>query len=184
MSEYLCSTLPSNRARLSTPDELATVVTDVAAHPSAWSGLVEFDLTRRHYARLRRDDSVEVWLICWDLGQDTLLHDHGGSAGAFTVVSGSLTEDHGSVHLPGLRTRRHTAGATVGFGADYLHNLVNVGTEPTVSVHAYSPPLRSMNFYCWLPTGMHHLREIACDTPEPDTAALETEAAALREPAR
>ena len=49
---------------------------------------------------------------------------------------------------------------------------MNVGTEPTVSIHAYSPPLRTMNFYCWLPSGMHHLREITCDTPEPDTTAL------------
>jgi hypothetical protein len=56
-----------------------------------------------------------------------------------------------------------------------------VGTEPTVSVHAYSPPLRSMNFYCWLPSGMHHLREIACENPEPDTRALESQAALLRE---
>jgi hypothetical protein len=37
-----------------------------------------------------------------------------------------------------------------------------------------------MNFYCWLPTGLHHLREIPCDTPEPDTTVLEAEAAHLR----
>jgi hypothetical protein len=160
------------------------MVTETAANPSQWAHQVRFDLTERFYVRLRRTDDVEVWLICWDIGQDTLLHDHGGSVGAFTVVRGSLFEDFGAVDRPGLRTRRHSAGDTVGFGAGYLHNLVNVGTEPTVSVHAYSPPLRSMNFYCWLPSGMHHLREVVCDTPEPDTAALETEAAALREAVR
>jgi len=163
--------------------ELRAIVTEIAEKPAEWAESVHFDLTSRFYSRLRLDDSHEVWLICWDIGQDTLLHDHGGSVGAFTVVRGALTEDHGSVHRAGLRTRRHHAGDAVGFGVDYLHNLVNVGTEPTVSIHAYSPPLRSMNFYCWLPSGMHHLREIPCDNPEPDTTALEAAAAELREAA-
>ncbi len=163
------------------------MVEKIAQSPDDWSGSVQFDLTERFYARLRLpgvdETAAEVWLICWDIGQDTLLHDHGGSAGAFTVARGSLLEDFGTVHRTGLRTRRHRAGGSVGFGADYLHNLVNVGTEPTVSIHAYSPPLRVMNFYCWLPTGMHHLREIRCDTPEPDVTALEAEAGVLREAA-
>jgi hypothetical protein len=157
------------------------MVEKIAGSPSEWSNSVRFDLSERFYSRLRLDAAVEVWLICWDIGQDTLLHDHGGSVGAFTVARGSLLEDFGAVHRTGLTTRRHAAGDTVGFGADYLHNLVNVGTEPTVSIHAYSPPLRAMNFYCWLPTGMHHLREIPCDTPEPEVTALEAEAAAIRE---
>jgi hypothetical protein len=164
------------------PKELRGIVHEIAATPSEWSNSVRFDLYERVYSRLYLDTAVEVWLICWDIGQDTLLHDHGGSVGAFTVARGSLLEDYGAVHRTGLATRRHTAGDTVGFGVDYLHNLVNVGTEPTVSIHAYSPPLRTMNFYCWLPTGMHRLREIPCDTPEPDVTALEAEAAVLREP--
>jgi hypothetical protein len=163
------------------PKELRTTVDKIAGSPSVWSNSVRFDLAERFYSRLHLDAAVEVWLICWDIGQDTLLHDHGGSVGAFTVARGALLEDFGAVHRTGLATRWHTAGDTVGFGADYLHNLVNVGTEPTVSIHAYSPPLRTMNFYCWLPTGMHHLREIPCDTPEPEVAALEAEATALRE---
>lgn len=167
--------------RALSPQELRDLVTEIAADRPSWTGLVRFDLTERFYVRLRRSDDVEVWLICWDIGQDTLLHDHGGSVGAFTVTRGALVEDFGVIERTGLRTRQHTAGDTVAFGVDYLHNLVNVGTKPTVSIHAYSPPLRAMNFYCWLPTGMHHLREIECDTPEPDTTALEVAAATLRE---
>lgn len=173
--------VPANSSDFHSPAELREIVAEFAAASDRWAELVRFDLTERFYSRLRLDAAVEVWLICWDIGQDTLLHDHGGSAGAFTVTRGSLLEDFGAVRGTGLRTRRHAAGATVGFGSDYLHNLVNVGTEPTVSIHAYSPPLRAMNFYCWLPTGMHHLREIPCGTPEPDVGALEAEAAVLRE---
>jgi predicted metal-dependent enzyme (double-stranded beta helix superfamily) len=163
------------------PAQLRDLVADFVARRDEWSAHVRFDLTDRYFVRLHLDDDVEVWLICWDLGQDTLLHDHGGSVGAFAVASGRLVEDFGDVGQDGLRTRRHSAGSAVAFGETYLHNLVNVGTEPAVSIHAYSPPLSSMNFYCWLPSGIHHLREVPCDTPEPDTTALEATAARLRE---
>ncbi|MEV4314821.1 cysteine dioxygenase family protein [Actinocrispum sp. NPDC049592] len=159
---------------------LRHIVDDIANTPDIWLPEVRFDLYERHCVRLRRDDEFEVWLICWDIGQDTLLHDHGGSVGAFSIARGSLVEDYGRIGSPALHTRRHNAGTTVGFGKKYLHNLVNVGMEPTVSIHAYSPPLRVMNFYCWLPTGTHHLRAIECDTPEPDTAVVEAQAGALR----
>lgn len=164
------------------PDVLRALVADLAMAPETWSAPVRFDLTERYCSRLHVegvDSSIEVWLICWDLGQDTLLHDHGGSAGAFAVASGSLLEDYGTTTKGDLRTRRHQTGDAVGFGANYLHNLVNVSTAPTVTVHAYSPPLRTMNFYCWLPSGMHHLRELRCDSPEPDTRELEAQAVAL-----
>jgi predicted metal-dependent enzyme (double-stranded beta helix superfamily) len=164
-----------------TPAELRNTVLGIARNREEWAASVRFDLSQRFYRRLHLDDFVEVWLICWDIGQDTLLHDHGGSAGAFTVAEGSLLEDFGTRRGSGLRTRRHAAGEAVGFGPDYLHNLVNVGTESTVSVHAYSPPLRTMNFYCWLPSGLHHLREIPCEGPEPPTDVLEAEAGNLRE---
>lgn len=161
------------------PAALKEIVADIAGSSEIWVPSIRFDLTERFCSRLRIDDDFEVWLICWDIGQDTLLHDHGGSVGAFAVARGALIEDFGTVHHNQLRSRRHIAGDAVAFGADYLHNLVNVGIEPTVSIHAYSPPLRAMNFYCWLPTGMHHIREIRCDTPEPDASAIEAAAIAL-----
>jgi hypothetical protein len=162
------------------PAALKEIVAEIASSSEIWVPSIRFDLTERFCVRLRRAVDVEVWLICWDIGQDTLLHDHGGSVGAFAVARGTLIEDYGAVHHDRLRSRRHVAGDATAFGADYLHNLVNVGLEPTVSIHAYSPPLRVMNFYCWLPSGMHHIREIRCDTPEPDASVIEAAATALR----
>ncbi len=39
------------------------------------------------------------------------------------------------------------AGQVRAFGAGYVHDVVNVWTEPAVSVHAYSPPLTVMRRY-------------------------------------
>lgn len=162
------------------PDALRDIVSTIADTPDLWSPHVRFDLSERFFTRLHHADDFEVWLICWELGQDTLLHDHGGSVGAFTVTRGSLIEDYGDVRGGQLRTRTHSAGESVAFGEHYLHNLVNIFAEPTVTVHAYARPLASMNFYCWLPSGARHLREIPCESPEPDTSALEAVATRLR----
>ncbi|NYI04463.1 cysteine dioxygenase [Allostreptomyces psammosilenae] len=46
----------------------------------------------RWYVRLHSDDFTDVWLISWPRDTSTELHDHAGSLGALTVVSGELTE--------------------------------------------------------------------------------------------
>ena len=46
----------------------------------------------RWFTRLHGDDELDVWLISWVPERSTELHDHGGSLGALTVVSGRLAE--------------------------------------------------------------------------------------------
>lgn len=152
------------------PARLLEAAHRVAELPALWDQDLTFDPARRQYARLHRDERVEIWLLCWDFGQDTLLHDHGGSGGAFTVVTGALLEDCGALGRPGLRTRRHDAGGGACFSPSYVHNLVAADAGPAVSIHAYSPPLTSMNFYCLLRDGLHHLRRVPTDSPEPDAS--------------
>ena len=48
--------------------------------------------TERRYQRVLATPDYEAWVICWPSGGSLDLHDHGGSAGAFSVVSGELDE--------------------------------------------------------------------------------------------
>ena len=168
--------LPDGRMR---PARLLEAARRVGELPRLWSQFVNFDPARRQYTRLHRGEDVEIWLLCWDFGQDTLLHDHGGSGGAFTVVTGALLEDRGMIGRPGLRTRRHDAGHGASFSPRYVHNLVAADAGPAVSIHAYSPPLTSMNFYCVLRDGLHHLRRVLTDSPEPDASDVVEQAVRL-----
>lgn len=129
---------------------------------------VELDPDHRWHRRLYRDRRVDVWLIAWLPTQGTELHDHGGSSGAFTVVSGALTET--VVAGSGTRALRRDVDSTVGFGAGYLHDVANHSSAPAISVHAYSPPLSSMTYYDLTPGGPVIVRSIATDDPEPDLA--------------
>jgi len=142
---------PHRAGDLFTPAELLRYATFAAAEVRAGEYLVSFDEARRWHRRLYRDRQLDLWLISWLPSQGTQLHDHGGSGGAFTVLTGTLSE---AIVRPGtgngeavLLERRRPVGAGVAFGAHYVHDVRNLSGSPAVSVHAYSPPLTSMNFY-------------------------------------
>lgn len=100
----------------------------------------------RWYTRLYADDEQDVWLISWAAGHATELHDHGGSLGALTVLTGALTEYRWTGTE--LRQRRLEAGDQAAFPLGWVHDVETAGsTQQTLSVHAYSPPLTVMSYY-------------------------------------
>jgi predicted metal-dependent enzyme (double-stranded beta helix superfamily) len=125
--------------------DLVALTREVADEVRAGRHPVVVDPERRWYSRLRGDDFLDVWLISWAAEQAAELHDHGGSIGALTVVSGTLTEERWTA--AGLRRRRLGAGRSIGFGLGHVHEVVNPAPAPAVSVHAYSPPLTAMSYY-------------------------------------
>ena len=130
--------------------QLAEVVRQVAGSPAEWLTRVRLNPAGRWYERLHRDDGHEIWLISWLPGQETGFHDHGGAAGAFTVVLGALTESRivGASVLGEIVAKPVGAGATRSFGPRYIHNVRNsAAASLAVSVHAYSPPLSAMTRY-------------------------------------
>jgi quercetin dioxygenase-like cupin family protein len=118
---------------------------DLTAEVRAGRHPVHVDPERRWYRLLRSDPYVDVWLISWAQEQTAELHDHAGSLGALTVVSGSLVEQRWVGH--GLRPRRVRAGRSLGFPLGHVHDVGNPDPAPAVSVHAYSPPLTAMSYY-------------------------------------
>jgi hypothetical protein len=122
----------------------------------------------RWYTRLSGDDEVEVWLISWVPDKSTEMHDHGGSLGALTVVSGALRETRWDGEL--LRRRRLTAGDQAAFPLGWVHDVVHAPAAisgPTLSVHAYSPPLTAMSYYEVTPQNtLRRNRTELTDAPE------------------
>jgi hypothetical protein len=139
--------------------DLLTAARRWASDPDSWPIQPQYDPNERWYARIAETAEHEVWLLTWLPGQETDWHDHGGSAGAFTVVSGALVERsitgtprEGSASLRGSAgTPVHhldlPAGAGRRFGAHHVHGVANRGTVPAISIHAYAPALRSMTRY-------------------------------------
>ena len=154
------------------PLQLLDYTRAVAAEVAAGQyPFIRYDQAERWHQRLYRDRRVDVWLLSWLPSQATQLHDHGGSAGALTVINGCLTElvyRSGGRPAERLSEVSRTAGDGVGFGPHYVHDVRNLSDEPAVSVHAYSPPLTRMSLYELADTGrLRCLGSIDTDEPEP-----------------
>lgn len=143
-------------------DALADIVAGLAAAPSLWSELVPGFGPERSSVHLLATEAYDVWLIGWPPGTCVEPHDHGTSAGAFTVVRGTLTEYRWS---PRPRPRRLAVGDVLTIDAGVVHDVVAeaLDDEPAVSIHAYSPRLREMGFYS--DDGTRLLTRVAVDLP-------------------
>jgi mannose-6-phosphate isomerase-like protein (cupin superfamily) len=160
------STLRVTRPPLPTT-ELAAVVREIAAHTVSWQHLVHFGTDERWWTRLRSDDDVEVWLLTWLTGTGTDLHDHGGSAAAFTVVEGTLSEVRASRKSDAKTVSTLHPGGTREVAPDVIHDVSNPSVLPAVSIHAYSPPLQAMTFYDAVPSGLRVRHTALTNEPEP-----------------
>lgn len=137
--------------------QLTDVVRRLAASPAEWLPRVRLNPDGRWYERIHIGGSHEVWVISWLPGQATGFHDHGGSAGAFAVVWGTLTEHRvvGGVTTGQVLAKPVGAGGSRAFGPRYIHDVRNAARSAVaVSVHAYSPPLPEMTRYDLTPAGL------------------------------
>ena len=116
--------------------------------------LVDLGATERRWLRLDATAHLEIWLLTWPPGSSTGWHDHDGSEGAFLTVRGALTEtswaDEAAHH------RELAVGEGRSFGRRHVHQVGNLGTDPALSVHVYSPALTSMNRYAVVDGGLQH----------------------------
>src|SRR6478735_5375787 len=95
-------TAPTAQSRI----YLAHAVRRLAYRPADWRHAVRSNADERTYTRipLPRENGYEAWLLTWLPGQGTGLHDHAGSAGAFILLAGTLTEDTATQDYDGRTT--------------------------------------------------------------------------------
>jgi quercetin dioxygenase-like cupin family protein len=130
---------------------LRRLVCELAADPAHWAHLVRHDRDQRVFEQVLDEPEVEAWLICWMPGHDTGFHDHDLSAGAVTVVSGTVLEER--LGIGTTSANAYSAGETFDFTPQEIHRVVHGGAEPAVTLHAYSPRLRRLGAYAVTPTG-------------------------------
>lgn len=101
----------------------------------------------RRYACLADTDLYDAWLIHWAPSARLEFHDHGGSRGVVVVTEGRLVEHYFDGQQPALRRRAIDVGDVVTIPLSRIHAVVNPGQKAALSLHLYSPPLRSMTFF-------------------------------------
>jgi hypothetical protein len=144
-----------------TPAQLRDVTRKYAAQPETWTPLLRYVDDDHWSIRVHAGENLDIWLITWLRSQSTSLHDHGNSAGAFTVVGGRLREYQATGDRLAVRE-----DSSRSFGVGYVHDVYNPYDEAAVSIHAYSPPLTSMSYYEETESGLSLLRTDATVIPE------------------
>lgn len=137
-----------SRAAHPGPDQLLTIALGLAARAPSWPGMAQPSC--RNWELMVASATVEAWVIAWPPGGSVELHDHGGSAGAVVVATGELVETSVVAQPPGgvaLRTNRIGVGRSLQFAGSHVHDIVNTGKTPAISVHVYAPRLTSMTYY-------------------------------------
>lgn len=146
--ESLLAGLDLPEGRL-TEAALARTVRALGDAAELYGDLVAAAGPHRWWMSLHEAPNLDVRVLSWSEGQDSDWHDHSGSSGAFRVLQGGLLErsrDHDGVSLV---SRRIGVGSIVTFGPSHVHEVVHDASAVAVSVHAYSPPLRSLTYYDW-----------------------------------
>lgn len=129
--------------------ELIDMVTDLELPTELVESHIQFDAER--YARnlILRTQAFELLALCWFPGQQTVIHDHGGSVGAVRVYRGNLTSR--LFTAPYGKPARMTdvdvvaPGGLAAVDRHDIHQLANPGPDELVTIHVYSPPLRTIS---------------------------------------
>jgi hypothetical protein len=123
------------------PAELEKIAVAVGEPPSLW----EDDLR------------LGVWAISWMADEhDTGYHDHTTSNGAVYVVKGTIRHEHLRLGDRPVGTAV-PAGETFRFDPTFIHRMrPEPEAGPTVTVHAYSPPLTDTGQYAECDDGLLH----------------------------
>jgi len=136
------------RRRPRTPVDLLVVAEHFARTADSWPGLA--DPVARCWRTIAATDRFEAWVVAWPVGGAVELHDHGASAGAVVVASGTLEETALRRRSGGGLVETSTPvppGGHLVFGPGHVHDLVNHGPGPALSVHVYSPALSTMTYF-------------------------------------
>jgi len=149
----LAPTAPRGTAGIDrfTPAQLLRTARLFASDPGL-ADLIDHASGERQWVELDSTPHLQIWLLSWPAGTGTGWHDHTGCSGAFLTVRGLLLEQtwqHGQV-----QSRSLPAGEGRTFGRHHVHHIDNVGVQPALSVHRYTPRMETMTRYAVTPAGL------------------------------
>lgn len=109
--------------------------------------LARFHVDRYCRTLLHSGPTYEAWVIGWQPGQCSAIHNHRGSMCCYKVCQGIATEllfqrSPGGYLYP-HETRRHAAPTVLDDLGDDIHQVCNLENTDLVTLNIYSPALRT-----------------------------------------
>lgn len=108
----------------------------------------------RAYTRncITRSGSYELLLMCWESGQGTPIHNHGGEECWVYIIQGELMEYVYERQTDGsfsVRNQSANAQASMSYMNDEMgwHSMRNTSDSRSMSLHLYSKPISSCQVF-------------------------------------
>lgn len=102
---------------------------------------------------LYNDDHFELILLCWEVGNKTPIHCHGGEECWVRVIKGELEEvfyenTNNSFNQMPIK-KQNLAANGLSYISDFigLHSLENVSSERSISLHLYAEPIKECRYF-------------------------------------
>lgn len=98
-------------------------------------------------------DAVELLCLCWKSGQRSPIHDHAASVCGVKIIQGTgtetLYEKTPSGYIKPIQSVDYATGFVMASEDEDTHQVANLQElhDDLVTLHVYSPPLRSMKTY-------------------------------------
>jgi cysteine dioxygenase len=101
---------------------------------------------------LAQNDKYELILLCWEKGQVTPIHDHGGEECWVRIIEGEFKEKIYKVDETGSLKAVKSAISKTGditYMVDFMgcHSLENLSDTRSMSLHLYAKPIRNCNAF-------------------------------------
>ena len=98
------------------------------------------------------NDKFELILLCWEKGQITPIHDHGGEECWVKVIEGEFRETIYKMDESGKLKVLKSAVAKTGditYMIDFMgfHSLENLSNKRSMSLHLYAKPIRNCKMF-------------------------------------
>lgn len=110
--------------------------------------------SKKCYTRncIAQGDEFELILLCWEKGQASPIHDHGGEECWVKIIDGefreTLYQKNKEGELESIKSMESTAG-DITYMVDFMgyHRLENLSNKRSLSLHLYAKPIRRCNVY-------------------------------------
>ena len=101
---------------------------------------------------IAENGKFELLLLCWEKGQATAIHDHGGEECWVKVIEGELSDTIYKVDKFGKFndvSSNISKKGDVSYMADFIgfHRLENLSETRSMSLHLYAKPIKSCNTF-------------------------------------
>ncbi len=154
----------SNHATYQTLDELVTALSEeerttysnifhsIKIPNSTFEPCSSWSNSRYTRNCLAENEKFELILLCWEEGQKTPIHDHGGEECWVKVIEGELRETHYKYNEDGeLKTGKTAVSKTddISYMIDFMgfHSLENISDGRAMSLHLYAKPIRNCKIF-------------------------------------